>query len=173
MGRSWGGVSLPNPYARASFLPPSVPDPLLKETNWDRFVEEEILQRREKEDSFRFHAASIKPLYVIDTPPPYPSGPWHIGAEAGYALIDRIARSFLVEITYVSVVGIVTGIALGIFLSYDVYLVSYADLAVWSIPYLRFFPIGVGAYFLTVLSTAAPAVQASRIPPAGALRTFE
>jgi len=84
-----------------------------------------------------------------------------------------IARSFLVEITYVSVVGIVTGIALGIFLAYDVYLVYYADLAVWSIPYLRFFLIGLGAYLLTVLATAAPAIQASRIPPAEALRHAE
>ena len=31
--------------------------------------------------------------YVIDTPPPYPSGkPWHIGAAAHYSQIDMIAR---------------------------------------------------------------------------------
>ena len=32
--------------------------------------------------------------FVIDTPPPYPSGrPWHIGAAAHYAQIDMIART--------------------------------------------------------------------------------
>jgi len=31
--------------------------------------------------------------FTIDTPPPYPSGKWHIGAVAHYALIDMIARS--------------------------------------------------------------------------------
>ena len=34
-----------------------------------------------------------KPVWSIDTPPPYPSGKWHIGAVAGYSLIDVIARS--------------------------------------------------------------------------------
>ena len=30
---------------------------------------------------------------MIDTPPPYPSGTWHIGAVAQYSMIDVIARS--------------------------------------------------------------------------------
>ncbi|MFA5944396.1 MAG: class I tRNA ligase family protein [Candidatus Thermoplasmatota archaeon] len=34
-----------------------------------------------------------KPVWSIDTPPPYPSGKWHIGAVAGYSLIDVIARA--------------------------------------------------------------------------------
>ena len=33
-------------------------------------------------------------VFVIDTPPPYPSGrPWHIGAASHYAQIDMIART--------------------------------------------------------------------------------
>jgi valyl-tRNA synthetase len=31
---------------------------------------------------------------VIDTPPPYPSGKWHVGGAAHYAQIDMIARYF-------------------------------------------------------------------------------
>ncbi|MBT5592524.1 MAG: class I tRNA ligase family protein, partial [Euryarchaeota archaeon] len=31
--------------------------------------------------------------FVVDTPPPYPSGTWHIGAVAQYSMIDVIARS--------------------------------------------------------------------------------
>lgn len=34
-----------------------------------------------------------RPVWSIDTPPPYPSGKWHIGAVAGYSLIDVIARA--------------------------------------------------------------------------------
>ncbi|MGB1697413.1 MAG: valine--tRNA ligase [Thermoplasmatota archaeon] len=36
-------------------------------------------------------------IWSIDTPPPYPSGKWHIGAVAGYSLIDMIARSKRME----------------------------------------------------------------------------
>jgi len=34
-----------------------------------------------------------RPVWSIDTPPPYPSGKWHIGAVAGYSLIDMVARA--------------------------------------------------------------------------------
>ncbi len=37
------------------------------------------------------------PVWSIDTPPPYPSGKWHIGAVAGYSLIDMIARAKRME----------------------------------------------------------------------------
>jgi len=40
-----------------------------------------------------FDPASDREPFTIDTPPPYPSGKWHIGAVAHYALIDMIARS--------------------------------------------------------------------------------
>jgi valyl-tRNA synthetase len=36
-------------------------------------------------------------VWSIDTPPPYPSGKWHVGAVAGYSLIDMIARSKRME----------------------------------------------------------------------------
>ncbi|HUR26240.1 MAG TPA: class I tRNA ligase family protein, partial [Candidatus Thermoplasmatota archaeon] len=38
-----------------------------------------------------------RPVWSIDTPPPYPSGKWHVGAVAGYSLIDVIARSKRME----------------------------------------------------------------------------
>src|SRR5688500_8836464 len=40
-----------------------------------------------------FEGTGQKQVWSIDTPPPYPSGKWHIGAVAGYSLIDVIARS--------------------------------------------------------------------------------
>lgn len=44
-----------------------------------------------------FDGSGAKPVWSIDTPPPYPSGKWHIGAVAGYSLIDVIARSKRME----------------------------------------------------------------------------
>ncbi len=44
-----------------------------------------------------FSGSGDKPVWSIDTPPPYPSGKWHIGAVAGYSLIDMIARSKRME----------------------------------------------------------------------------
>lgn len=44
-------------------------------------------------DPIPFEGSGDRPVWSIDTPPPYPSGRWHIGAVAGYSLIDMIARS--------------------------------------------------------------------------------
>ena len=44
-------------------------------------------------DSYSFDSNSERELFIIDTPPPYPSGTWHIGAVAQYSMIDVIARS--------------------------------------------------------------------------------
>src|SRR2546430_7553933 len=41
----------------------------------------------------RSDRAPRQPVYVIDTPPPYPSGSWHIGAVMAYSMIDMIARA--------------------------------------------------------------------------------
>ena len=41
---------------------------------------------------YGFNPDSEEELFVIDTPPPYPSGTWHIGAVAQYSMIDVIAR---------------------------------------------------------------------------------
>ncbi|MCA1814612.1 MAG: valine--tRNA ligase [Halobacteriales archaeon] len=71
------------------------PEPRLRETSWDVRAElavVEELRGQRLEPTF----ATVRPderCFVIDTPPPYPSGRWHIGAVAHYALIDVIARS--------------------------------------------------------------------------------
>ena len=67
-------------------------EPKIKETAWNPDLEKQIL--KQWKDS---HIYDFKPegdVFVIDTPPPYPSGrPWHIGAAAHYAQIDMIART--------------------------------------------------------------------------------
>ncbi|MFQ5838652.1 MAG: valine--tRNA ligase, partial [Thermoplasmata archaeon] len=67
-------------------------DPKLREKNWEVAKEEEVSQLWDK-DLYLFRKESGKPIFTIDTPPPYPSGSWHIGAVAHYSLIDMIARS--------------------------------------------------------------------------------
>jgi len=69
-------------------------EPRLREKAWEPGLEESILQQWQNEPGlYRFEPEAGKPVYVIDTPPPYPSGSWHIGAVMAYSLIDMIARS--------------------------------------------------------------------------------
>ncbi len=66
----------------------------LIEKRWDPRLELEIYELWQKEKIYKFNPRSRKPIFVIDTPPPYPSGrPWHIGAAAHYSQIDMIART--------------------------------------------------------------------------------
>lgn len=67
-------------------------EPTIKETAWDPQIEKQILKQWEDSRVYDFKAEGD--VFVIDTPPPYPSGrPWHIGAAAHYAQIDMIART--------------------------------------------------------------------------------
>jgi valyl-tRNA synthetase len=74
-------------------------EPKIQSTSWNpEIIENAILKKWEEEekekDVYQFAIDDkSKPAFVIDTPPPYPSGrPWHIGAAAHYAQIDMIAR---------------------------------------------------------------------------------
>jgi valyl-tRNA synthetase len=67
--------------------------PLISERFWNPSNELELLERWRSEKIYRFNPRARR-RFVIDTPPPYPSGrPWHIGAAAQYAQIDMIART--------------------------------------------------------------------------------
>jgi valyl-tRNA synthetase len=65
--------------------------PKLSANTWDPRFEKELLGQWQKEKLHRFEPDGE--VFSIDTPPPYPSGAWHIGAVAHYSLIDMIARS--------------------------------------------------------------------------------
>lgn len=75
-----------------------MPTPRLNEKRWSVDLEKKI-QSEHSEDleayrsRYGFNPESGKEIFVIDTPPPYPSGTWHIGAVAQYSMIDVIARS--------------------------------------------------------------------------------
>jgi valyl-tRNA synthetase len=69
-------------------------DPKIKEKRWTVDLEKKIQEEHfSKGQRYTFNPNSEKEIFVIDTPPPYPSGTWHIGAVAQYSMIDVIARS--------------------------------------------------------------------------------
>ena len=67
----------------------------LEATSWDPKLEAEMRLVWETERNFEFKPQSSKNNnFVMDTPPPYPSGkPWHPGALTQYSQIDMIARA--------------------------------------------------------------------------------
>jgi valyl-tRNA synthetase len=68
--------------------------PKIEGKAWDPKFEYEIAKKWEETELYKFTIDTRKRAYVIDTPPPYPSGrPWHIGAAAHYSQIDMIART--------------------------------------------------------------------------------
>jgi putative ABC transport system permease protein len=86
---------------------------------------------------------------------------------------SMVLRSFLIELSFIALTGIALGVALGVALSYDLYLRFFANQAVFVIPWERLLFLGGIAFLGAVLATASPAIRASRMPPAQALRSFE
>src|ERR687884_730823 len=67
--------------------------PKIEAKSWNPIIEKTILKKWDNEGIYEFAVNNERQPFVIDTPPPYPSGkPWHIGAAAHYAQIDMIAR---------------------------------------------------------------------------------
>ena len=75
-----------------------MPAPTLSDKRWSIDLEKRIQEAHAEDPQvyarrYAFNPNSGKEMFVIDTPPPYPSGTWHIGAVAQYSMIDVIARS--------------------------------------------------------------------------------
>lgn len=75
-----------------------MPSPVLPDKRWSIDLEKKIQEEHYSDSDaynarYGFNPDSGKEIFVIDTPPPYPSGTWHIGAVAQYSMIDVIARS--------------------------------------------------------------------------------
>lgn len=76
----------------------TMPSPRLSDKRWSIDLEKRIQEEHFADEAafskrYGFNPNSGKEIFVIDTPPPYPSGTWHIGAVAQYSMIDVIARS--------------------------------------------------------------------------------
>src|SRR3989442_16005148 len=71
----------------------SMGDPTLKEKAWEpSFEEGDLAMWKAEPDLYGFAPARGPSIYVIDTPPPYPSGSWHVGAAMGGLNMDEGAR---------------------------------------------------------------------------------
>ena len=85
-----------------------------------------------------------------------------------------IQLSFLLESSFVSVLGSVIGLVLGMVLSYnavtDISREQGIDTIRFSVPWLQIGFILAVTYLFSLLTTFLPARQASRIYPAEALR---
>ncbi len=84
-----------------------------------------------------------------------------------------ILRMFLLEIALIAVLGVGIGVGLGIVFAYKVYLVYFADIITFSVPWANLGIIVGIASVAAVACTAQPAIRASRMPPAEALRYSE
>ncbi len=84
-------ITVSSPTKQITSMEPR--EPKIQSKSWNHEIEKEILSSWEKNDIYKF-SITDRPAFVIDTPPPYPSGkPWHMGAAAHYAQIDMIART--------------------------------------------------------------------------------
>ncbi|MHC1628126.1 MAG: valine--tRNA ligase [Candidatus Nezhaarchaeales archaeon] len=61
-------------------------DPKSYEPKWIKYWEEKGIY------SFDKSSIGVKPIYVIDTPPPYPSGEFHVGNSLNWCYMDFVAR---------------------------------------------------------------------------------
>ena len=66
--------------------------PKITSKRWKPEAEAELYETWKEEDTYKFNMDSGKVIYTVDTPPPYLSGPMHVGQVTHYTQIDTIAR---------------------------------------------------------------------------------
>jgi len=67
-------------------------EPKIKGSRWEKEMEDAIRKTWQVKWPYSFDAKSRKPVYSIDTPPPYVNTPVHIGQATTYVLMDMFAR---------------------------------------------------------------------------------
>ena len=84
---------------------------------------------------------------------------------------EMILKAFLLEISFVSVLGILLGLVLGIALTYNLFLtLSFFGEGEFVIPSANLALILGLAFVASLLATLSPSRRVSRLPPAEALR---
>lgn len=67
-------------------------EPKIKENRWNPELESAIFKKWEQQGLYKFDKKSKKPVFSIDTPPPYVNTPVHMGHAYTYTIMDAIAR---------------------------------------------------------------------------------
>ena len=166
-------------------------EPKLAEKRWEIRFEEEILAQWEREpELYAFDAAQrvlllmqaylalgllvgVTGLGVI-TVRAVVERRQEIGAMRALGFTRRMVRDmFLLEIALIAVLGIVIGMSLGIFLAYDVFQTYFAQVGVFTVPVGQLAVIAAIAFGFALVTTASPALRASKLPPAQTLRHIE
>ncbi|MEW5937332.1 MAG: FtsX-like permease family protein, partial [Candidatus Thermoplasmatota archaeon] len=81
-----------------------------------------------------------------------------------------ILHSFLIEVSFIAILGILIGMFLGTALSYDLYIEYFEGKTEFHVPWHNLLLLLLFSYLATLLATSSPAVSASRVHPAEALR---
>jgi putative ABC transport system permease protein len=83
-----------------------------------------------------------------------------------------VGMSFLLESSFVALLGILIGVVLGLILSYNFvqFFAQDSPNIKWDVPWLQILGIVALSYVVSLITTVAPARQASKIYPAEALR---
>ncbi|MCK4847435.1 MAG: valine--tRNA ligase [Candidatus Heimdallarchaeota archaeon] len=66
--------------------------PKIQKKRWKAIIERDILEYWAENETYKFDPETKKPIFIIDTPPPYVSGRAHLGFAIHYSQIDMIAR---------------------------------------------------------------------------------
>jgi len=87
---------------------------------------------------------------------------------------EMVVAGYLVELTWISLLGILNGAVIGIGFHYQLYVKYLRDEgAEFVLPWGQISAIIFGAYLLTLLATTWPVLQAASVHPAEALRDIE
>ena len=87
---------------------------------------------------------------------------------------DMILKSFVLETSFVSLLGIVLGLALGLALSYQMHSWGgFDEVSPFVVPWLEIVVVTGIAFTVTLLSTLPPSRRAARLAPAEALRRVD
>jgi putative ABC transport system permease protein len=84
----------------------------------------------------------------------------------------QVLTAFLLEYSFLALVGMGIGTALGILMVYNLSSVGLGFFTL-TIPWLNLAEVLGLSYALTLLAVAGPSLKASRLPPAEAIRYFE
>ena len=66
--------------------------PKIQKKRWKAINERDILEYWAENETYKFDPETKKPIFIVDTPPPYVSGRAHLGFAIHYSQIDMIAR---------------------------------------------------------------------------------